>query len=156
VGSSPAGRSKLLKIRYLQRTAAKNRSKNLRNGVAKRCMASTYRRADSPFIWIRYKSDTGVWKSANTGYRQDNIGDRKQAELLAKRESLEEMANKPVRIASHRWEDWGIPWINGRWGNRSNRTPKMYTSYFWRWLNYFKEIDVTQPVALQHSLRGGD
>jgi hypothetical protein len=40
-------------------------------------MASTYKRADSPFIWIRYKSDSGVWKSANTGYRQDNIGDRK-------------------------------------------------------------------------------
>jgi integrase len=111
-------------------------------------MASTYRRADSPFIWIRYKSDAGVWKSANTGYRQDNIGDQKQAELLAKRKSLEEMANKPVQGASHRWEDWGVPWINGRWGNRSNRTPKMYTNYFWRWLEYFKEIEVTQPVAL--------
>ena len=112
-------------------------------------MASTYKRADSPFIWIRYKSPSGAWKSANTGYRQDNIGDHKQAERLAKRKSLEEMANKPVRVASHRWEDWGIPWINGRWGNRSNRTPKMYTNYFWRWLDYFEEIDVTQPVALR-------
>ena len=64
-------------------------------------MASTYKRADSPFIWIRYKSDSGPWKSANTGYRQDNIGDRKQAAQLAKRKSLEEMANKPVRVASH-------------------------------------------------------
>lgn len=112
-------------------------------------MASTYKRADSPFIWIRYKSDSGAWKSANTGYRQDNIGDRKQAELLAKRKSLEEMANKPIRVASHRWEDWGVTWINGRWGNRSNRTPKMYTNYFWRWLDYFKEINVTQPVGLR-------
>jgi integrase len=112
-------------------------------------MASTYRRADSPFIWIRYKSDSGVWKSANTGYRQDNLGDQKQAELLAKRKSLEEMANKPVQGASHRWQDWGVPWIEARWGNRSNRTPKMYTNYFWRWLEYFKEIDVTQPVALR-------
>src|SRR6476659_4670571 len=33
-------------------------------------------------------------------------------------------------------------------GNRSNRTSKMYTNYFWRWLVHFKEIDVTQPVAL--------
>jgi hypothetical protein len=30
-------------------------------------MASTYKRADSPFIWIRYKSDSGPWKSANIG-----------------------------------------------------------------------------------------
>ena len=81
-------------------------------------MASTYKRADSPFIWIRYKSDSGGWKSANTGYRQDNIGDRKQAKLLAKHKSQEEMANKPVRVAPHRWEDWGVSWISGRWGNR--------------------------------------
>jgi hypothetical protein len=47
-------------------------------------MAGTYRCPDSPFIWIRYKSDSGAWKSANTEHRQDNIGDRKQAELLAK------------------------------------------------------------------------
>ena len=51
-------------------------------------MASTYKREDSPFIWIRYKSGSGAWKSANTGYRQDNIGDRKQAAQLAKRKSL--------------------------------------------------------------------
>jgi hypothetical protein len=76
-----------------------------------------------------YKSDSGAWKSANTGHRPDNIGDRKQAELLAKRKSLEEMANKPVPVASHRWEDWGVSWINGRWGNRNNRTPKMYTVF---------------------------
>jgi len=63
-------------------------------------MASTYKRADSPFIWIRYKSNSGAWKSANTGYRHDNIGDRKQAAQLAKRKSLEEMANKPIRVAS--------------------------------------------------------
>ena len=25
----------------------------------------------------------------------------------------------------------------------------MYTNYFWRWLDYFKEIGVTQPVGLR-------
>ena len=45
-------------------------------------MASTYRRTDSPYIWIRYKDAAGKWKSTNTGYRQDNIGDRKQAEQI--------------------------------------------------------------------------
>jgi hypothetical protein len=64
-------------------------------------MASTYLRKDSPFIWISYKSVSGVWKNTNTGYRQDNIGDRKQAEKLAKRKTLEEMANKP-KISSDR------------------------------------------------------
>jgi hypothetical protein len=50
-------------------------------------MASTYKRTDSPYIWIRYKDAAGKWQSKNTGYRHDNIGDRKQAEQVAKRKS---------------------------------------------------------------------
>jgi hypothetical protein len=111
-------------------------------------MASIYKRQDSPFLWISYKDAAGKWKSANTGYRNDNPGDRKQAAIVAKRKSLEEMANKPARIASHRWEDWVVPWIEARWGNRTNRTPKMYANYFWRWLDYFQENEITQPSAL--------
>ncbi|MEA3205203.1 MAG: hypothetical protein QOG92_833, partial [Verrucomicrobiota bacterium] len=111
-------------------------------------MASTFNRPDSPFIWIRHKDATGKWKSTNSGYRQDNLGDRKQAEILAKKKSLEEMANKPVR-AGNRWEDWAVPWIEARWGNRTNRTPKMYANYFWRWLEYFKENEVTLPSTLR-------
>ena len=45
-------------------------------------MTSTYIRKDSPYIWIRYKGVDGKWKSANSGYRKDNFGDRKQAELV--------------------------------------------------------------------------
>jgi integrase len=112
-------------------------------------MASTYKRTDSPYIWIRYKDAGGKWKSANTGYRQDNIGDRKQAEQLAKRKSLEEMSNKPVRISSHRWEDWVMPWIDERWGNRTNRTALLYTNYFWRWKQYFEDIEITHPATLR-------
>jgi hypothetical protein len=57
------------------------RSKNTEAGVEMLPVASTYRRVDSPFIWIRYKSDSGTWKSAKIGTVKDNIGDRKQAEL---------------------------------------------------------------------------
>jgi integrase len=112
-------------------------------------MASAYERTDSPYIWIRYKDAAGKWQSKNTGYRQDNIGDRKQAKQLVKKKSLEEMGNKTVRVSSHRWEDWVIPWIDERWGNRTNRTPKLYTDYFWRWLKYFKDIEITHPAALR-------
>jgi hypothetical protein len=111
-------------------------------------MASIYLRKDSPFIWIQYKDAQGKWKCVNSGYRQDNIGDRKQARLLAKEKSLLELANKPVNTGRC-WEDWALPWINAKWGNRTNRTPKMYVNYFWRWLEYFKEIQVTQPAGLQ-------
>jgi hypothetical protein len=46
-------------------------------------MASTYYRPDSPFIWILYKSADGKWKRVNSGFRRDNLADRKQAELRA-------------------------------------------------------------------------
>jgi hypothetical protein len=111
-------------------------------------MASLYLRKDSSFIWVQYKGENGAWKSASTGYRHDNIGDRKQAKKLAKEKSLLEMANKPVNTGRS-WEDWVIPWITAKWGNRTNRTPKMYTNYFWRWLEYLNKIEVTQPAALQ-------
>jgi integrase len=112
-------------------------------------MASTYLRADSPYIWIRYREAAGKWKSKNTGYRKDNLGERKQAERLAKAKSLEEMSSKTVRVFSHKWEDWVVPWIDERWGNRTNRTPTLYTNYFWRWLKYFKEIEISHPAALR-------
>jgi hypothetical protein len=112
-------------------------------------MASAYKRTDSPYIWIRYKDAAGKWQSKNTGYRQDNIGDRKQAKQLVKKKSLEEMGNKTVRVSSHRWEEWVIPWIDERWGNRTNRTPNLYTDYFWRWLKYFRDIEITHPAALR-------
>jgi integrase len=112
-------------------------------------MASTYLRRDSPFIWIRYKDAGGNWKSANSGYRQDNMGDRKQAEKLAQRKSLEAMVNKPVTAASHCWEAWVCPWMVARWGNRTSETSKRYSCYFWRWLKYFKEKQITQPAALR-------
>jgi hypothetical protein len=46
------------------------RSKNTRNGIANLPMASTYRRADYPFIWIRYKSSSPVteaWLQGESG-----------------------------------------------------------------------------------------
>jgi hypothetical protein len=34
-------------------------------------------------------------------------------------------------------------------GRPQQCTPKMYTNYFWRWLQYFGEMEVTQPAALR-------
>jgi hypothetical protein len=64
-------------------------------------VASTYKRADSPYIWIQHKDASDAWRNSNSGYRRDNPGDRVQAEKLAKRKSLEEMANKTARVTVH-------------------------------------------------------
>lgn len=42
-----------------------------------------------------------------------------------------------------------MSWIDGRWGDRSNRTSRLYRRFFHRWLEYFEAIQVTHPAALQ-------
>jgi hypothetical protein len=59
-------------------------------------MASICQRKDSPFSWMSYKDPNGRWKNINTGYRKDNFGTMKQAELLAKEKSIEEQRSRPV------------------------------------------------------------
>ena len=111
-------------------------------------MASTYKRSDSPFIWIRYKDATGKWKNANTGYRQDNIGDRTQAEKLARRKSSEEAANRTVRTTEYKLEDWVPAWMESRWGSRV-KTLSVYKRYFWKLTRYFEDIQITHPATLK-------
>jgi hypothetical protein len=111
-------------------------------------MASTYRRADSPFIWIKYKDAAGRWKSANTGYRQDNISDRTQAEKLARKKSAEEAANKTVRVHEYKFEDWVPAWMESRWGSRV-KTLSIYRRYFLKLSRYFADIQITHPSTLR-------
>ena len=42
-----------------------------------------------------------------------------------------------------------MPWIDERWGNRTNRTALLYTNYFWRWKQYFEDIEITHPATLR-------
>jgi integrase len=111
-------------------------------------MASTYKRADSPYIWIKYKDAAGKWKNANTGYRQDSIGDRTQAEKLARRKSFEEAKNKTVRVSEYKWEDWVPSWLESRWGSKV-KTLSIYRRYFWKLTRYFADIQISHPSTLR-------
>jgi hypothetical protein len=111
-------------------------------------MASIYKRPETSYIWITYKGADGCRKRINTGYRWDNPGDRKQAEKLAKMKTLEELVSKPIKSTGG-WEDWVLPWINGRWGHSKNSTPDKYRNYFLRWLDFFEDTDVANPAALR-------
>ena len=58
-------------------------------------MASLYTRSRSPFFWIRFKDEAGKWQGKATGYRRDNLGDARQAKLLARRMTEEERQRRP-------------------------------------------------------------
>ncbi len=117
-----------------------------------RTMASTYNKPDSPFIWIRYKDAEGRWKSRNSGYRQDNIGDRKQAELEAQRTKLAEMERQPVTHTRSGFAAWVVQWIDQKWGHLQTCTPKYYKRYTLRWLEYFDEVGITTPATVTREI----
>jgi integrase len=113
-------------------------------------MASTYHRKDSRFIWIRYRDSSGRWQSKSTGYLVGNPGDRKQAELLAKKQTLIELTKRPIASVSHEFETWVAKWIAAKWGSDTTRgATKRYLNYFWTLLRYLKEKEITQPSVLK-------
>jgi hypothetical protein len=79
-------------------------------------MASVYKKGKSPVIWIRYKDDTGKWKGKPTSYRWSNLGDIRQAKLMARRQAEKEVLRKPAH-SSENFENWVLHWIQAQWGN---------------------------------------
>jgi hypothetical protein len=115
-------------------------------------VASTYIRPDSPFVWIRYKDTKGKWRNANSGYRKDNIGDRRQAKLVAREKTLEELASRPAQPGKTDFDSWVIPWIDQRWGHLKTVTPKYYRRYYLWWRKYLKEIGANTPATISREI----
>ncbi|MEA3212272.1 MAG: hypothetical protein QOE70_5329 [Chthoniobacter sp.] len=113
-------------------------------------MASTYLRKSSPFIWIRIKTADGQWISKATEYRKDNIGDRRQAKLLAERLSVEERARRAA-TGNETWDDWVDNWMITRYGNRKTTTLGLYKRY-WKYLRRWmaaEQIHAPAQVSFQ-------
>lgn len=94
---------------------------------------------------MRYKDESGNWKSKNTGLRHDNPADRVNAKRRANTLSLKEKTERPSKIS-----DWSfIPsWIDARWGNKK-RTPKLYFKHYLNWMKYFRENKILGPSYLR-------
>ena len=95
-------------------------------------MASTFIRAQSPFVWLRFKDSAGKWRSKVTGYRKDNLGDLRQAKLMAREMGREERERRGVERGEH-WERWVDAWIADHYAGRA-LTLTVYRRY-WRKLS---------------------
>ena len=120
-------------------------------------MASTYTKQDSKFIWIRYKDENGKWKGKNSGYpkgnERSNLGNVRQAELLAREMTQKEMAQRPVVSGRSGFTEWVIPWVEQRWGDKAGgRTLKLYRRYFLRWMDYLNEVGAPLPAAVTRDI----
>lgn len=114
-------------------------------------MASIYERADSPHFWIRYKDSSGKWKSAVTPYRKDNVGCKRQAELLAREKTIEERAIQRVSPGRASFTEWCPSWIEQRWGHKA-ATAKSYRQRFRYLIEYLSEAGATHPAAVTRDL----
>jgi hypothetical protein len=107
-------------------------------------MASTYTRKDSQFIWMTYKDDeTGEWKKKATGYKKDNLGDRRQAELVARELTRREKARKPVTSAEQ-FDAWIDRWMADRY-DEDGKTHEVYCRHWRRIQQFLAEHGITAP-----------
>lgn len=113
-------------------------------------MASTYTRKNSAFIWVRFKDERGKWKGKATGYRHDNLGDKRQAELLARKLTDEERSRRPEMQSEH-WSAWVLEWLNVTYAGRDNNTLTVYRRH-WRHVESWLDANqVGTPSQLRYS-----
>ena len=112
-------------------------------------MASTYTRKDSAFIWLRIKSDNGKWICKPTGYRHDNLGDRRQADLVARKLSIEERERAPASSHEH-WDAWIDAWMQDRYGKRDATTLTVYRRYWRRLRDWLMAEKITSPRQMSY------
>lgn len=107
-------------------------------------MASTYTKETSPWIYLRYKDEAGKWKGKPMAYRKDNLGDQRQAEIVARKQSEVEATREPVAgaLLSH----WVLGWIIATWGDLDTTTPEIYKRY-WHTIERFFEAHKIQMAA---------
>lgn len=97
-------------------------------------MASIYHKGDDPRIWLRYKDSTGTWRGKPTSYRWSNIGELRQARLLAERAAEREA--ELLGGDSTLFSQWVSVWLGTKYGEAKTTTPARYNRS-WRVVTRF-------------------
>jgi hypothetical protein len=105
--------------------------------------------------WLTYKDDSGKWRSKSTGYRANNFGEKKQAELLCRKATKEEQAARDISVAGDQFEDWVPRWLKERYEGRKGTTYDRY-SRSWRVLErYFQSLGIKTPAQVTFNVVEG-
>lgn len=115
-------------------------------------MASIYKKGGSEKIWLRYQGADGKWKGKPTRYRWANMGDVRQARLLATRQSEVEAARTgPGK--GERLDEWVLSWLIDKYGAMETTTPAIYKRT-WRTILKFlaaNKIFTAGQVTREHA-----
>ena len=113
-------------------------------------MASTYTRANSPWIWIRYKTAHGKWCAKATKYRKDNLGDQRQAKLLARKQSEIEATQRP-NDKQEQFDYWVVAWIKATYEHRENETCNKFLRCWRHIAQFLEKVEVTHPRQITYN-----
>ena len=115
-------------------------------------MASIYRKGGSEKIWLRYRGKDGKWRGASTKYRWSNLGDVRQAKLMARRQGeIEAERSEPEN--AHRLDQWVLPWLIDKYGAMKTTTPEIYKRT-WRTVQKFlaeQKIITADQITREHA-----
>lgn len=111
-------------------------------------MAAIYRRKDSPWYWIRYKTAEGVWRAKATRYRTDNTLHRAKAQEEAAQLSVHERTLK----TDHSWVGGMID------SHPVCASTRNHYRNSWRWLSRFLDekkltLDEFAPIHAEQYIR---
>ena len=110
-------------------------------------MASINHKNDSPYIWIRYKSEDSKWKGKPTKYRWENFGEVRQARLLARKQT--EIEQTRPRGSHQDFDAWVVGWLTGKYGGTNRRTLESYLQT-WRPLKRYLDANgLTSPHQIK-------
>lgn len=114
-------------------------------------MAFLYKRARSPFWWIRYVDDTGQMISTSTGKRFDSVQESREArQLRASKEVAERSA--PAKDRSEReLRAWVHNWMASTYKNQEN-TLEAYLGAFKSLMQFFEERKVRSASQVTRAM----
>jgi site-specific recombinase XerD len=99
-------------------------------------MASLYKRARSPFWWIKFIDDTGRLRQESTGKRVDSVHETREARRLRAAKEFAERGAAPSERSDRDLSAWVQPWLDVTHKNQ-DLTLESYSGAWRNLLEYF-------------------
>jgi site-specific recombinase XerD len=111
-------------------------------------MASLYKRARSPYYWIKYRDDVNQVQQESTGFRHGIPSETRKAQMVKNEKSLQELQiNK--HTVDESWDLWVGEFLNSRY-SKSPQTLKRYQNAWTNLATYLRDKAISRPRQLTY------
>jgi hypothetical protein len=114
-------------------------------------MAFLYKRARSPFWWIRYLDDTGHPVSESTGKRWDSVQQSREARKIRATKEVGERSAPPRERGERDLKTWVPAWMASTYKSQEN-TLESYLGAFATLMTFFEERNVRSASQITRKM----